>query len=196
MTSDKRLHSIWKNMKTRCNNSNYDKYQYYGGKGVSVCEEWLGSYDTFKEWAIGNGYTDSLTLERIDVNGNYCPDNCKWVTRKEQANNRTTNHFLTYNGETKTAQAWADQTGLDICTILRRIKTGWSIEKALSTPADDRFRPVMVTHGGKTQSCRQWSLDLGMTDNAVRNRIMRGWTEEEAVTTPAGRKPMRLITAV
>lgn len=89
-----RLGSIYHNMKTRCTNPNYDKYKYYGGKGISICGEWMNSYDAFEQWAIDNGYADGLTLERIDVNGNYCPENCTWVTRKEQANNRTTNHFL------------------------------------------------------------------------------------------------------
>lgn len=184
-----RLRRIYHNMKTRCTNPNYDKYQYYGGKGVSICDEWMNSYKLFEEWANKNGYSDELTLERIDVNGDYCPENCKWVTRKEQANNRTSNHFITYNGKTKTLQAWADQYGLKANTLDRRIKDGWPLYKALKTPADDRFKPVMITYNGKTQSCRAWSHELGLSDNAVRNRMMRGWSAEQAVTIPAGGKP-------
>ena len=185
-----RLGRIYHNMKTRCTNPNYDKYQYYGGKGISICDEWMKSYKVFEEWAITHGYNDDLTLDRIDTDGNYTPQNCRWVSRKDQANNRTSNHYITYNGETKTLQAWANQYGITSNTLYRRIRDGWPLNKAIETPSDDRFRPVMITHNGKTQSCRAWSLELGLTDNAVRNRIMRGWTEEQAVTTPAGyRRP-------
>lgn len=185
-----RLGSIYHNMKTRCTNPNYDKYQYYGGKGISVCDDWFNSYEAFEEWAINNGYRDNLTLERIDINGNYCPSNCIWATRKEQANNRSSNHYLTYNGKTQTIQEWSEQTGITYNTISRRIKNGWSVKRTLTTPVDDRFRAVMITHNGKTQSCRQWSHELGLSNNAVRNRIMRGWTTEQAVTLPAGGHPI------
>jgi len=84
-----RLHRIWKNMKTRCKNLNSIDYQkWYGGRGIEVCKEWDDSFESFKEWAIQNGYDDKLSIDRINVNGNYEPDNCRWSTSKEQANNK------------------------------------------------------------------------------------------------------------
>ena len=84
----KRLYSIWKSMKTRCNNPNCKDYKDYGGRGIIICDDWLNSFDTFREWAVANGYNKSLSIDRVDVNGNYEPSNCRWATALEQAHNK------------------------------------------------------------------------------------------------------------
>lgn len=101
-------------MMTRCYNSNYKYFYAYGGRGISVCDEWQGrdGYMRFSEWAKNSGYADNLTLDRIDVNGNYCPSNCRWATMKQQQNNRTNNARFTFNGETKTLAEWAETLGV------------------------------------------------------------------------------------
>ena len=83
-----RLNRIWKNMKTRCSNPNSNNYQYYGERGITICEEWKNSFESFMEWALANGYREDLTIDRIDVNENYEPNNCRWVTMTVQNNNR------------------------------------------------------------------------------------------------------------
>ena len=129
-----RLHTIWAMMKQRCANRNHRSYRNYGGKGVSVCKEWLHDFESFKDWAFASGYTDKLTLDRIDGNGNYCPENCRWATYKEQGNNRNNNRLITYNGETHTMSEWCDITGLSKATVYCRLREGWSVERTLTTP--------------------------------------------------------------
>lgn len=129
-----RLYRIWHNMKERCYNPQHRSFAHYGNRGVKVCKEWYNDFKSFAEWAISNGYTDNLTIDRIDVNGNYCPENCRWITASEQQNNRTDSHFVTYNGQTKTIAEWANCLGVRPGVICGRLRRGWSEELAVSTP--------------------------------------------------------------
>ena len=133
-----RLYRIWANMRTRCNNPNFTKYADYGGRGITVCKEW-GTFEPFRAWAVLNGYKENLTLDRIDNNGNYCPENCRWATQKEQCNNKRNNHTLTHNGETLTISEWAQRLNVNYFSLHDRItKLGWSAEKALTTPIKEK----------------------------------------------------------
>lgn len=132
-----RLYRIWEHIKGRCQNSNNDAYKYYGGRGITVCKEWQ-EFIPFRDWALANGYRDDLTIDRIDVNGNYEPSNCRWATRKEQANNRSTNCFLELDGKRKTFKEWEEITGIPAKSISLRNKRGWPIERILSEPVISR----------------------------------------------------------
>jgi hypothetical protein len=128
-----RLYHTWKKMKERCNNPNCKAYKDYGGRGIKICDEWNNDYVSFREWAMNNGYNDLLTIDRIDNNNGYFPQNCRWVTAKIQNLNRRTNHYLTFNGETKTISEWADITGINSATIGFRINhLHWPVDKALT----------------------------------------------------------------
>ena len=128
-----RLYGIYTGMKERCSNPYHCAYQNYGGRGISYCEEWQ-DFQAFKTWAEFNGYSDNLTLDRINVNGNYEPSNCRWITFKEQQNNRTNNHLIEYNGDLKTLQQWGEIFNIKWTTLYKRLQNDWDIEKALTTP--------------------------------------------------------------
>ena len=117
-------------MKSRCYNPNVPNFKYYGGRGITVCDEWKESFQSFYEWAIESGYADKLTLDRKDGNGNYEPSNCRWADRYTQLNNTCRNHYITHNGETKTAAMWARQYGLPRNTFNKRIRRGWDFDRA------------------------------------------------------------------
>lgn len=138
----KRLYKIWTSMRERCNNPNHKQYGAYGGRGITVCEEW-GDYCSFKKWALDNGYTDSLTIDRKNNDLGYSPNNCRWATKKEQANNRRSNHLLTFDGETHNIELWAEITGLPRTAIDKRLRRGWSDQRILTTP--------LLTKGGKVR---------------------------------------------
>lgn len=129
-----RIYDIWRSMRQRCSNPNNIRYSIYGGKGIKVCHEWE-LFENFYNWSILNGYKDYLTIDRIDYDGDYDPQNCRWVTQRVQQNNRSNNRYVEFNGQSHTLGEWSEITGLKLGTIWFRLKSGWSYEKVLTTPA-------------------------------------------------------------
>ena len=127
-----RLYSIWRNMKARCRAQSGYNYNTYGARGIKVCSEWENSYTSFKNWALANGYSDELTLDRIDGNKGYFPENCRWATTKEQSLNRRTTKLLTFNGKTQYISEWAEDLGISPNLIYTRLSRGWELDKVLS----------------------------------------------------------------
>jgi hypothetical protein len=127
-----KLYHVWASMKDRCSNLKNKKYEYYGGKGVKVCESWL-EFLPFYNWAIENGYKEKLTIDRIDVAGNYEPNNCRWITQQEQSENTTSNRNIEYNGKTLNITQWAKELNIKRATLNARLNNGWSIERAFTT---------------------------------------------------------------
>lgn len=138
--SGTRLYLIWNGMKQRCENENDTTYKNYGARGITCCNEWQ-EFEPFYEWAMAYGYQDNLSIDRIDVNGNYEPSNCRWVSRKEQDRNRRNTWNITFDGKTMCATDWEIELGFPKGTFYRRIKKlGWGIEKAFSSKIDERYR--------------------------------------------------------
>lgn len=134
-----RLYRIFTNMKTRCYNPNTNRRKNYYDKGIKICDEWLNDKTKFFEWAMNNGYQDNLTIDRIDVDGNYEPNNCRWVDYKTQANNTSTSVSLLCDGEWNTLSYWSKLYDIDRRTIMSRIwNLGYDVEEAIKTPIDHR----------------------------------------------------------
>lgn len=130
-----RIYTIWQAIKNRCNNPNNKGYNNYGGRNIKMCIEWENSFEAFYKWAIDNGYNDNLSIDRINTNAGYYPENCRWADGQTQANNTRRNHYLTYKGKTKTMAQWATIKNIKYSTLRARINTyKWTIEKALETP--------------------------------------------------------------
>ena len=130
--SHTRLHNTWSGIRARCYCETDYHYQWYGARGIRMDDAWKDDYSAFKEWAINNGFSPELSLDRIDNDGNYTPDNCRWTTQKDQSNNTRRNRMITAFGETLTLAQWAEKSGIPYHTLKKRIYLGWTPEDALT----------------------------------------------------------------
>lgn len=133
--SASRIYFIHNSMNERCYNENSNEYHNYGGRGITVCDEWKGrnGFPNFLKWAMDNGYAENLTIDRINNDGNYCPDNCRWITQKEQCNNTRKNFYIEYKGKTHTLSEWSEILNIPYGRLKKRLHSGWSVEKAFNT---------------------------------------------------------------
>lgn len=130
-----RIYDIWRAMKERCYNPKNISYKNYGGRGITVCDEWRNSYDVFKQWSLSSGYSDDMSIDRIDSSLCYSPENCRWASRKTQNNNTRHNTYITAFGKTQTLSQWSEEVGIKTDVISSRIKKlGWDAETALLKP--------------------------------------------------------------
>ena len=142
-------------MKRRCYNPEEKFYKDYGGRGIKVCDEWMDKkegHSNFQKWAVENGWEEGRSIDRIDVNGNYEPNNCRWATPEEQANNRRNNNYVTINGVTKTTSEWARQIGISQNAFTGRINSGWTGEELLKP----KFKPLKMSKAKMAKEIRAW----------------------------------------
>lgn len=142
--SKTKLYDVWTNMRQRCLNPNNPRYKNYGGRGITICEEW-NDFQNFYDWAIAHGYDENLnkekklcTLDREDVDGNYEPSNCRWITNKQQQNNKKDTILYEYNNKFYTISEWADILNLPLNVLKSRITRGWNIKRVLEQPINKR----------------------------------------------------------
>lgn len=136
------LHTVWSNIILRCCNQNVQTYKYYGGRGISICNEWRKSFFAFYTWCINNGWEKGLQLDRTDNTGNYAPDNCRFVSAKINCRNKRTNRFIEFQGETKTLAEWCEIYNIPYRAVHQRIsKLKWDFKKAIT-------QPIGAKHGG------------------------------------------------
>lgn len=166
----------WEAMKRRCTCPTLDCYKLYGGRGITYTPEW-DDYLVFKEWALSNGYSDLLTLDRIDVNGNYEPSNCRWATQSEQMRNTRANHWLTYQGETKTLVEWAEIYHIPYHTLKNRInRYHYTVEDALTKPVVFNKPVIRIDPKGEKQQFESISQAAQHSHIAAANisRVLHG----------------------
>lgn len=129
-----KLYHVWETMRLRCSSPEDKKYYCYGARGIAVCDEWYNNFLAFRDWALSHGYQEGLTIDRIDNNQGYSPDNCRWTSRKIQQRNRRNNVYITYQGKTQTLIEWCEELGLKYKTINGRIQSGWDKVRAITEP--------------------------------------------------------------
>ncbi len=134
------LYGVWRDMRSRCDGRNKRSFHNYGERGIKVCDEWKNSFESFYEWCINNGYRKGLTLDRIDVDDNYSPENCRFVTMKVQQNNKRNNLFYVIDGNKKTLTEWCNIYKINFNTVRKRLNKGMDILLALTVPPNPKFR--------------------------------------------------------
>lgn len=127
-----KLYRAWNNMISRCYCESFRSFRNYGGRGITVCDEWRNSFPVFADWAMNNGYREDLTIDRIDNEGNYEPSNCRWITNEAQQLNKRSNRRISFNGETRTIKEWSVITGIHPRTLSARLDHGWTAEDTLT----------------------------------------------------------------
>jgi len=181
-------YKVWASMLDRCRNPAHKAYARYGGRGIVVCPQWE-NFEVFIA-DMGRRPSDRHSLDRIDNNGPYSPNNCRWATQRTQARNQERNIRLTHNGKTQTVMCWAEETGLSHALILRRIQAlGWGVAEALDTPAGPPTNWRGKSHkdaaqyelNGKRQSLSDWAKELGLNTATLYSRIKRGWPLDRAL---------------
>lgn len=171
--STTRLYKIWDGMKKRCRPNSKNKYYY--GKGIKVCESWK-DFNNFKEWSINNGYKENLTIDRIDVNGDYCPENCRWATYKQQARNTSFNRMIEYNGQRMCASEVAEILNIKQSTFLGRLERN----KEYLFYKYNKSKKY-ITYNGKTLPISEWVRELGINNSSFYYHIRRGKSAEDTI---------------
>lgn len=181
--STERLFSIWRHMIGRCTNEKEAGYKHYGGRGIKVCSEWL-QYENFKKWALTNEYEETLTIDRINVNGNYEPDNCRWATMREQGWNKRDSVKIEYQGELKTLEELSEITGIPQGTLRTRHWKGVKVPELL-----DKFNSSSkyIEINGKSKPVKEWARLYGINVSTMWTRLRKGIVGEKLIEQPYGR---------
>lgn len=172
--SHDRLKEILYGMKKRCYNPNSSSYSNYGGRGIEICDEWLNDTNSFVTWALGNGYNENLTIERIDNNGNYEPSNCKWITRVEQANNKRNNVHVQIDGQEVNLSELAKALGLAGATIYTRYYSGLRGIELIRLSDKRKKQESLVDISGEIYNLRELSEVSGIKYSTIKGRYLQG----------------------
>lgn len=188
---DNRLYCIYYNMKTRCYNKNHNHYYLYGGRGITICKDWIDSFESFRDWSLKNGYKEDLEIDRVNNNGPYSPENCRWTTHKINSRNKGNMNLLSAFGELKCLSEWLEDSRcvVDGGALYHRIKNlGWDAEKAMTEKSNRRIRYIEIFNEIKSMS--EWTKDPRCVVNysTFSSRIQNEWDPKTALTKPNRKK--------
>jgi len=190
-----KLYKVWTSMKQRCVNPSDEAYENYGGRGITVCESWANDFHRFRVWAEDHGYRVGLTIDRVDNDAGYCPENCRWTDRQTQnVNKRQRERILEFNGKSGNYSFWENDLrdlGITRNTIKSRLCFGWSIEDTLTKPmlghgkaSKKGIGSKKYTFKGETGTATFWANKIGCKSSVINRRLSDGWSVEKALTHP------------
>ncbi len=173
-----KLYNVWTSMRERCNCKTDTSYQRYGGRGISICKEW-DDFQVFEEWAVKNGYDENApkgtyTLDRINVNGNYEPNNCRWISLSEQSDNKTNTIWLTYNGKTQTLLQWSKELGMPSKLLRNRYYDRWPVDRIFQ-PIVEKVGKNYIEYKGEIHTLSYWSQKLNLPYTTMWRRYVKGY---------------------
>jgi len=181
-----RLYNIWVLMRRRCYDESSVSYKNYGGRGISVCDEWLGhdGFQHFWDWSHENGYSESASprdcsIDRIDVNGNYCPENCRWIDMRSQSRNKQGTHWVEFGGETISLAEFCERYNVAPALASARFQRGWSPAEVMFF--HPKYLPKLIEYKGETRTQRGWAKHFGIDHRKLQYRLNHGWTFEQAI---------------
>lgn len=181
-----RLYGVWQSMKQRCYNQNSTKYKNYGARGITVCDGWLNNYSAFREWALNNGYNKDAkhgecTLDRIDNNKGYSPDNCRWVSMKIQDNNKSVNKYYEYNGESHTLSEWSEILDIKCRLLESRIERGWTFTDAIQV---ESYAPTKYEYENDFYTIGELAKIYNINRSTLYSRLRSGYSIEDTIKMP------------
>lgn len=190
--SKTRLYKRWKGIKYRCYGKHCSKYYMYGARGIMMCDEWKNDFMTFYKWSMENGFKPELTIDRIDYNGNYCPENCRWVDVYAQANNKSNIKRYNIDNQNLTLTEVSQKYNVNFETLSNRVlNLKWDLYKAINTPVEigrNQFTEINNTKNinldGELISFNELCEISGLSNKIVRRRLNKGWTASEIINTP------------
>lgn len=183
------LYRVWAGIKDRTTEGHKQNTNNYKKLGIKMCDEWRNSFIEFRDWALSNGYKyeklpngrNKYTIDRIDTYGDYCPNNCRWITNEEQLNNTTTNKYILYNGKVQTLSQWCKELCLNYNLVNMRLHSGWSVDRAFNESNDKK---KYYLYNGELLSKRDIAKMTGLTMTNIENRLHRGWDIKRIIEQP------------
>lgn len=184
VNSQTNLYHVWSSMKDRCRNKNNKYYERYGGRGISICEQWKEDFEEFKKWSYENGYTEGLSIDRRDNDGNYTPDNCRWVDQTTQNRNKSNVVWIELEGEVKRLIEWAEELDIKPSILHDRMRAGWETKDILDPNIRKSRAGEKIYYNGESHTISEWAEITGISQKAISDRLIRGFTVERALTQP------------
>ncbi len=187
----------WTAMKQRCLNPKNADYPDYGGRGITICDRWMNSFENFL--ADMGPRPEGMTIERVEVNGGYAPENCVWASYHAQSRNTSRNIKVAFQGKTQCLKDWAAELGMDFYTLRGRLKAGWSVQDAFTKPSATKREAMLAAQAlghhrvaafGQTKTVAGWSQESGLSRNCLGRRLAKGMGAEQALRMPSRRRPL------